>query len=169
MSPTMEGTAHFSRLLSREDAARRCVIERLRGGVIVFTNGVFDILHRGHLEYLREARQLGTMLIVGLNSDDSVRRIKGSKRPLVSEEDRAMALSALRFVDGVVLFDEDTPEVLIRTLNPHVLVKGGDYRAEDVVGYDHVTRNGGRVQILRLREGYSTSGFVRRITERFGG
>jgi D-beta-D-heptose 7-phosphate kinase/D-beta-D-heptose 1-phosphate adenosyltransferase len=169
MSPTMqngEGDLQ-SRLMSAEDVARRCVIERARGGTIVFTNGVFDLLHRGHLEYLRESAALGTMLVVGLNSDESVRRIKGPKRPLVNQEDRAAALLDLRSVDYVVLFDEDTPARLIQTIQPHILVKGGDYQADDVVGADFVRKNGGRVVTIPFLPGYSTSGLIRAIVERY--
>jgi rfaE bifunctional protein nucleotidyltransferase chain/domain len=168
MSPTMSETPSLHGLLSREDAIRRCRIERFQGGTIVFTNGVFDILHRGHLDYLREARTLGSMLIVGLNSDESVRRIKGPKRPLYSVEDRAAALSALRFVDFVVVFEEDTPQSLIAELNPHVLVKGGDYLPESVVGYDHVIRHGGQVVVIPFKDGYSTSRLIETVVERFG-
>ncbi len=160
-------TSHFPALLSRAEAARRSHIERLQSGTVVFTNGVFDILHRGHLDYLAEARALGTILIVGLNSDESVRRIKGPKRPLVNEADRAAALCALRFVDHVVLFDEDTPEALIGEITPHILVKGGDYRPEDVVGYEHVAESGGRVLTIPFRDGYSTSSFIQTIVERY--
>jgi rfaE bifunctional protein nucleotidyltransferase chain/domain len=158
---------NFPALLSLEEATRRCRLERISSGTIVFTNGVFDLLHRGHLEYLHEARSMGTMLIVGLNSDESVRRIKGDKRPFANVDDRAYALASLRCVDHVVVFDEDNPANLITQLNPHVLVKGGDYRAEDVVGYDHVTRNGGRVVALRLREGFSTSSLIDKIASRY--
>jgi D-beta-D-heptose 7-phosphate kinase/D-beta-D-heptose 1-phosphate adenosyltransferase len=168
MSPTMSQTPALRGLLSREDAARRCRIERIQGGAIVFTNGVFDVLHRGHLDYLREARALGSLLIVGLNSDESVRRIKGPKRPLYSQEDRAAALVSLRFVDFVAIFDEDTPLSLIEELNPHLLVKGGDYLPENVVGYDHVTRNGGRVVVIPFKEGYSTSRLIETVVERYG-
>lgn len=167
MSPTMIRDTQYPALLSREDAARRCRVERLRGGTIVFTNGVFDLLHRGHLEYLEEARALGTLLIVGLNSDASVRRLKGPQRPLLPEADRALALTALRAVDHVVLFDEDTPEALIQAVNPHILVKGGDYRPADVVGYEHVVGQGGRVVVLPFRDGYSTSSLVQKIVERY--
>ncbi|MDD5088548.1 MAG: adenylyltransferase/cytidyltransferase family protein [bacterium] len=165
----METTAQLPGLLSRDEAAQRCAIERIRGGVIVFTNGVFDILHRGHLEYLSAARKLGSLLIVGLNTDETVRRIKGPQRPFFTQQDRALALLSLRFVDGVVLFDEDTPARLIEWLTPHVLVKGGDYQARDVVGYDFVMNHGGRVEILPLREGYSTTGILRSISARNGG
>jgi len=165
----METTIQLPGVLSSEEAARRCAVERIRGGVIVFTNGVFDLLHRGHLEYLSAARSLGTLLIVGLNTDESVHRIKGPQRPLFSQEDRALALLSLRVVDHVVMFDEDTPARLIESLSPHILVKGGDYEARNVVGYDHVTRQGGRVEILPLREGYSTTGIFQRISARDGG
>ena len=167
MSPTMSSQPSYFGLLTLDDAVRRCHVERIRGGKIVFTNGVFDILHRGHLDYLRQARDLGSMLVVGLNSDESVRRIKGAKRPLFPAEDRAEALTALRFVDIVVIFDEDTPQNLIETLNPHILVKGGDYLAENVVGYDHVTKNGGQVIVVPFKDGYSTSGLIRTIVERY--
>jgi rfaE bifunctional protein nucleotidyltransferase chain/domain len=133
----------------------------------VFTNGGFDLLHRGHLDYLEEARALGTMLIVGLNSDASARRIKGPKRPLTAEADRVAALAALRVVDYVVLFDEDTPEILIREITPQILVKGGDYRPEDVVGYEHVVKHGGRVLAIPFRAGYSTTGLIEMIVERY--
>ena len=167
MSPTMEIPTNVPGLLTREEAARKCYVERARGGTVIFTNGVFDILHRGHLDYLQEAREMGSMLVVGLNSDASTHRIKGAKRPINSEKDRAAALLALKFVDMVVLFDEDTPEELICTLNPTILVKGGDYRAEDVIGFDHVTKNGGRVEIIPLREGYSTTTFIQTIVDRY--
>jgi len=166
MSPTMTSQTYPLEPLSVEDAARRCRIERIQGGTIVFTNGVFDILHRGHLQYLREARDLGTMLVVGLNSDESARRLKGAHRPFVSATDRAFALLSLRFVDHVVIFDEDTPAELIRELNPHILVKGGDYRPEHVAGGDFVAAQGGKVVILPLREGYSTSGLIESIARR---
>jgi rfaE bifunctional protein nucleotidyltransferase chain/domain len=158
----------FPALLSRADAVRRCKVEHLASGIIVFTNGVFDILHRGHLEYLQAARELGHLLIVGLNSDESVRRIKGPKRPLVSQDDRAFALCALRFVDHVVIFDEDTPQQLIEALTPSILVKGADYQPGDIVGGEHVIKHGGKVVTIPLREGYSTSKFIDTIVERCG-
>ncbi|MBI5059106.1 D-glycero-beta-D-manno-heptose 1-phosphate adenylyltransferase [candidate division KSB1 bacterium] len=157
----------YAGILSREEAAKRCTVERLRGGTIVFTNGVFDLLHAGHVQYLEAARALGTTLLVGLNSDESARRIKGPRRPLVGELDRAVTLCALRAVDHVILFDEDTPEALIRLLSPHVLVKGGDYRIEDIVGYDQVTAAGGRVVTIPLREGCSTSSIIELIRKRY--
>ena len=169
MSPTMNNGSQslLSRLLTADDAARRCFVESLRGGQVVFTNGVFDLLHRGHLEYLQEARNLGNMLIVGLNSDESVRRLKGPQRPLIGQEDRACALLALRAVDFVILFDEDTPAALIETIKPHILVKGGDYSADSIVGADFMQRQGGKVVTIPFREGYSTSRLIDEIVERY--
>ena len=130
-----------------------------QGDTVVFTNGCFDILHRGHITYLQEAAQLGDRLIIGLNSNDSVRRLKGETRPLVDEEDRAYLLSALGCVDGVVLFDEDTPSQLLEIIRPNILVKGGDYKVDDVVGREFVDS----VQILSFKDGYSTTNVVKKI------
>lgn len=126
---------------------------------VVFTNGCFDILHRGHITYLQEAAQLGRHLIIGLNSDASVRRLKGEIRPIVSEDDRAALLSALQCVDGVVLFEEDTPAELLAYLRPNILVKGGDYKKEEIVGRESVDE----VAVLSFKEGYSTSDIVKKI------
>lgn len=130
---------------------------------LVFTNGCFDVLHRGHVEYLFAARALGDLLVVGLNSDDSVRRLKGPTRPLNPQDDRAVVLAGLAAVDVVTLFEEDTPQRLIATLLPDLLVKGGDYRAEDVVGAPEVIAAGGRVEIIPLVPGRSTSALVHRM------
>ncbi len=157
----------MARLLSTEDAARRSFVEHIRGGTTVFTNGVFDVLHRGHVEYLAAARKLGNRLFVGLNSDASVRRLKGPQRPLVREEDRAVALLALRSVDFVVLFDEDTPLKLIEAIQPRILVKGGDYEPKDIVGADFVRAHGGKVVTIPFRDGYSTSKLIDEIVERY--
>lgn len=135
------------------------------GKKVVFTNGCFDILHRGHVEYLAKAADLGDMLVVGLNSDSSVRRIKGEGRPLNDEQSRAAVLSALESVDVVVLFDEDTPENLIRTIKPDVLVKGSDYKIEDIVGADFVVNHGGEVVTIDFVEGYSTTGIIDRMSK----
>ena len=126
---------------------------------VVFTNGCFDILHRGHITYLQEAAQLGRHLIIGLNSDASVRRLKGETRPIVSEDDRAALLSALQCVDGVILFEEDTPAELLAYLRPNILVKGGDYKKEEIVGREFVDE----VAVLSFKEGYSTSDIVKKI------
>jgi rfaE bifunctional protein nucleotidyltransferase chain/domain len=124
---------------------------------IVFTNGCFDILHRGHVEYLQKAKTFGDKLVVGLNSDASVRRLKGETRPVQDQESRKIILEALRCVDEVIIFDEDTPYELIKKIQPDVLVKGADYKAEDIVGYDIVTAKGGEVRTVEFVEGHSTS------------
>ena len=124
---------------------------------VVFTNGCFDILHRGHVEYLAKAADMGDVLVVGLNTDASVRRLKGEGRPVNNEEARALVLASLSFVDAVVLFDEDTPYELIKAIRPDVLVKGADYKVEEIVGYDVVTSYGGKVVTVPLVEGFSTT------------
>jgi D-beta-D-heptose 7-phosphate kinase/D-beta-D-heptose 1-phosphate adenosyltransferase len=134
-----------------------------RPGRVVFTNGVFDLLHPGHVDVLARARAAGDVLIVGLNSDDSVRRLKGPTRPVCSQDDRACVLAALEAVDVVVLFEEDTPLELIRELRPDVLVKGGDYTVETVVGSDVVLARGGDVMIVPLTPSRSTSAIVSRL------
>jgi D-beta-D-heptose 7-phosphate kinase/D-beta-D-heptose 1-phosphate adenosyltransferase len=130
---------------------------------IVFTNGVFDLLHRGHVEYLEEARALGDRLVVGVNSDASVRRIKGPERPLVPAAERAELLAALACVDLALIFEEDTPERLIREVQPDVLVKGGDWTPDRIVGREFVESRGGRVLNVPLREGLSTTALIERI------
>ena len=130
---------------------------------IVFTNGCFDVLHFGHVHYLLEAKKLGDVLVVGLNSDDSVRRLKGPSRPINGEKERAFVLAALSFVDYVVLFDEDTPENLIKTVRPDVLVKGGDYALDQIVGADFVRQNGGTVTTIPFVEGYSSTQIIEQL------
>ena len=132
---------------------------------LVFTNGCFDILHAGHVSYLISARNLGDALMVGLNSDRSVSGLKGPYRPVTPEQDRARILAALEAVDVVCLFDEENPAHLIRQVMPDVLVKGGDYMPEKIVGYEEVTTNGGRVEVIPLLEGYSTTGLIQKIKE----
>ena len=132
---------------------------------VVFTNGCFDLLHPGHIHLLNEAKRCGHRLIVGLNSDDSVRRIKGPQRPILSDSDRAAILGALDCVDLVVIFDEDTPIKLIDALKPDILVKGADYSIENVVGREIVESNGGRVQLVPVREGYSTTGITEKMSQ----
>lgn len=139
---------------------------RPRKGRLVFTNGCFDLLHPGHVLYLHQARGLGDALVVGLNTDASVRRIKGPERPLMEQDARAVVLAGLGCVDAVTLFDEDTPRDLIAALLPDVLVKGGDYAEADVVGGDAVREAGGEVRILPFVPGHSTTDIVRRIRER---
>lgn len=137
---------------------------RPRSGRLVFTNGVFDLLHRGHVSYLAEARALGDLLVVAVNSDASARRLaKGPERPLVAARDRGWLLAALECVDVVTFFDDDTPRDLVAALLPDILVKGGDYRVEDVAGGTEVRGAGGEVRVLPFVEGYSTTDLVRRI------
>ena len=129
----------------------------------VFTNGCFDILHSGHVQYLNEARALGDKLIIGLNSDASVRRLKGAQRPVNREEDRKFVLENLKSVDEVIIFNEDTPLSLIEKVVPDVLVKGGDWKVEDIVGHELVLSNGGVVQSLSFKSGYSTTTVLEKI------
>lgn len=133
---------------------------RSKGGRIVFTNGVFDILHAGHVMYLEAARAMGDVLVVGMNTDESVRRIKGPTRPVNDQQDRALVLAALRCVDHVVLFDQDTPINLITTIMPDVLVKGGDYTRDTIVGADEVEAGGGTVATIPLLDGRSTTNTI---------
>lgn len=147
-------------VLSREDALRRRASVRARDMKFVFTNGCFDLLHPGHIALLREARKQGDYLLVAINSDRSVRVLKGKGRPIQHDADRAEVLAAIRDVDGVVIFDEDTPKELIDALRPDVLVKGGDYTIDQILGRDVVEKDGGRVHIVPLVEGKSTSGLV---------
>jgi rfaE bifunctional protein nucleotidyltransferase chain/domain len=139
--------------------------ERLRaaGRTLVFTNGVFDLLHPGHVRYLGEARRLGDALLVGVNSDRSVRAIKGPGRPITPEAERAEILAALAAVDGAVIFDEDTPDAIISRLQPDILVKGADWEADRIVGRDVVEGRGGRVVRIPLAAGYSTTAILSRI------
>jgi rfaE bifunctional protein nucleotidyltransferase chain/domain len=136
---------------------------REAGERVVFTNGCFDLLHPGHVSYLRAARSLGDALVVGLNSDASVSRLKGPLRPIVSEGDRAVMLSALEFIDAVVIFTEDTPERLLRELKPAVYVKGGDYRIQDLPEAQVATKIGAEVRILPFEPGYSTTALIEKI------
>jgi len=136
---------------------------RAAGGTIVFTNGVFDLLHPGHLRYLQHARTLGHALLVGINSDRSVREVKGPDRPITPEDERAEVLAALTCVDGVVVFDESTPHALIATLQPDVLVKGADWAEDAIVGRDIVEARGGRVVRVAIEPGYSTTAIVGKI------
>ncbi|HKY23240.1 MAG TPA: D-glycero-beta-D-manno-heptose 1-phosphate adenylyltransferase [Vicinamibacterales bacterium] len=140
-------------------------VEQLRhvGRHVVFTNGVFDLLHPGHVRYLQEARREGDVLIVAVNSDRSVRAIKGPSRPLVPDVERAEVIAALGCVDAVVVFDEDDPRMIISRLRPDVLVKGADWELESIIGRDVVEARGGRVSRIPLAEGYSTSAIIRKI------
>ena len=146
-----------------EPERRRLEAWRAARERIVFTNGVFDLLHRGHVEYLEEARALGDHLVVGVNSDASVRRIKGPERPLVPAAERAELLAALACVDLAIVFEDDTPERLIRQVEPDVLVKGGDWTPDRIVGREFVESRGGRVLNVPLRGGLSTTALIERI------
>jgi D-beta-D-heptose 7-phosphate kinase/D-beta-D-heptose 1-phosphate adenosyltransferase len=134
-----------------------------RGGKVVFTNGVFDLLHPGHIRYLQDARRLGDALIVGINSDRSVRANKGPERPITPEGERAEVLAALECVDAVAIFDEETPAEIVRRLQPDVLVKGADWAADNIVGRDTVEARGGRVVRMELSKGYSTTELIRKV------
>lgn len=137
--------------------------EELHRGRVVFTNGCFDILHSGHITYLAQARQMGDLLVVGLNSDASVRRLKGQERPVNSQDARALVLAALEIVDYVAIFDEDTPYNLIAKVQPDVLVKGGDYQVDNIVGADIVRARGGKVLTVPLVPGFSTTSIIDKI------
>ena len=130
---------------------------------IVFTNGCFDLLHVGHIRYLAQAKKLGDFLIIGLNSDSSVKELKGEDRPINSFEDRATLLSAIESVDLVIMFEEQTPENLIKDIVPDILVKGGDYNIEDIIGYQTVMQNGGQVKTLSFYDGYSSTNYINKI------
>jgi D-beta-D-heptose 7-phosphate kinase/D-beta-D-heptose 1-phosphate adenosyltransferase len=136
---------------------------RAQGRRVVFTNGVFDILHPGHVRYLQQARALGDVLIIGLNADASVRRNKGPQRPINNEQERAEILAALECVDCVVIFGEDTPADIIRAIQPDVLVKGADWAEDAIVGRDTVEARGGRVIRVAVEQGYSTSEIIRKV------
>jgi D-beta-D-heptose 7-phosphate kinase/D-beta-D-heptose 1-phosphate adenosyltransferase len=155
------------RSLSNSNDARELARSvQARGGRVVFTNGVFDLLHPGHVRYLAQARHLGDVLIVGINSDRSVRANKGPRRPLNPDIERAEVLLSLSYVDAAVLFDEDTPFQLIDAIQPDVLVKGADWAAGEIVGRDIVETRGGRVVRVELEEGYSTTELIRRVQQR---
>lgn len=149
--------------LTREAAAALAARVRDAGGRVVFTNGVFDLLHPGHVRYLRDARNLGELLLVGINSDDSVRRIKGPHRPVNPEHERAEVLLGLTSVDGVLVFDEDSPHAIITAIQPDILVKGSDWGPDDIIGRDVVEARGGRVVRMPLAPGHSTSDLIRRV------
>lgn len=155
--------ADFPRILSRDDAAAYADGLRRAGRRVVFTNGVFDLLHPGHVRYLRQARGLGDALIVGLNADASVRRNKGPSRPITPEGERAELLAALECVAAVTIFEEDTPAEIIRAVQPDILVKGADWPADQIVGRDTVEARGGRVVLMAVEPGHSTTSILDRI------
>lgn len=155
--------AMTEKILSKERLKGELLTLKQEGAKIVFTNGCFDILHAGHVQYLNKAKACGDILVVGLNSDRSVRSIKGTPRPLVPQEDRAYIVVSLKAVDYVTIFDEDTPLQLIEYLEPHILVKGGDWSEDTVVGGRSVVEQGGRVQIIPFVEGKSTTNLIKKI------
>ena len=160
-----EQTFTDHKIISLKEIGSRVRFWRKESRKLVFTNGCFDILHTGHVRYLQTAAGFGDILVLGLNSDSSVRKLKGPHRPIMTQADRAYLLSAIEAIDCIVIFDEETPAKLIQSVSPEVLVKGGDYLPEDVVGYDTVKENGGCVKIVPYVEGKSTSGIVNSILE----
>lgn len=158
----------MNKILTWEELKKVVELRRKEGKTIVFTNGCFDILHVGHIQYLQEARKIGDLLILGLNSDASVRAIKGEKRPLVPQAERAEVVASLTTVDYVTVFDETTPLRLIEFLQPDCLVKGGDWKEASVVGRDLVRSWGGKVVIVPLTEGASTTSIVEKILQAYG-
>jgi len=151
------------KICTRDVLVHRCNGLKALGRKIVFTNGCFDIMHHGHLDYLAKAASLGNFLVVGVNTDASVKRLKGEERPLTSEDNRAFQLACLLFVDAVCLFEEDTPKDLIEAVRPDLLVKGGDYELSNIVGADLVLANGGKVEVIPFVQGYSTTSIIERI------
>lgn len=155
---------HIEEKIKGIQELKKCILNwREQNQKIVFTNGCFDLLHLGHVDYLAKAKDLGDRLIIGVNTDASIRRLKGEFRPLQDENSRLHLLAALEVVDAVVLFDEDTPYELIKQVQPDVLVKGADYKPESIVGYDIVTSRGGKVETIEYLEGYSTTSIEQRI------
>jgi len=152
-----------NKIYTREAIVRESNVWRATQKRIVFTNGCFDILHHGHLDLLAKAADFGNILILALNTDSSIQRLKGAGRPITAEQDRAFQAASLLCVDAVCLFDEDTPEALIKLLRPDVLVKGGDYNINTIVGADFVQSYGGKVEIIPFVQGYSTTSIIERI------
>jgi len=139
---------------------------RFKNRKIVFTNGCFDVLHRGHVDYLVRASELGDLLVIGLNTDESVRRLKGPSRPYLDEETRAYILASMSFTSAIILFEEDTPMELIQKVRPDVLVKGSDYKPVEIVGHDLVTSWGGKVQTIDLTPGFSSTQIIGKLTDK---
>jgi rfaE bifunctional protein nucleotidyltransferase chain/domain len=155
----------MQKIVSRQELQPILARWRFKAHTVVFTNGVFDLLHLGHLQYLAQAADLGHKLVIGLNSDASVKRIKGPTRPVHNQQTRALVLAALQFVDLVAIFDDDTPYELIKLVQPQILVKGADYQPEQIVGYDIVTAAGGRVCTIGLSPGQSTTATIGRMLQ----
>ena len=154
-----------SKILDKERLLVKLTDWKEENKKIVFTNGCFDLIHLGHIEVIARSADLGDILIVGVNTDNSIKRLKGSNRPIVEEISRAKQLAALEFVDAVVFFDQDTPIDLIKVINPNVITKGGDYNSNQVIGNDIVTQNDGEVVIIPLTQGYSTTSILEKIKD----
>ncbi len=155
-----------SRIFTKDEIKQEVKRLRLKSKTIAFTNGVFDILHEGHISVLANAASFADVLIVGVNSDTSVKKLKGETRPVNPENSRALILASLIMVDGVIIFEEETPAELIKIIEPDVLVKGGDYTIETIVGANEVLANGGRVEVITLMEGFSTTGIIEKINSK---
>jgi D-beta-D-heptose 7-phosphate kinase/D-beta-D-heptose 1-phosphate adenosyltransferase len=156
------------KLKSHDEIVEIAAAARQRGQTVVFTNGCFDVLHRGHVHVLRQAKAAGDLLIVGLNSDNSVRQIKGDKRPVLAQTDRVELIAAMEMVDYVVVFDEPEPTKLIAAIKPNVLAKGGDWSLDKIVGAELVQQSGGRVAVIPYLQGFSTSEIIERIVKQNG-
>ncbi|MGB1248482.1 MAG: D-glycero-beta-D-manno-heptose 1-phosphate adenylyltransferase [Chitinophagales bacterium] len=152
-----------NKIFTLEEFQSTLIFWHFKDEKIVFTNGCFDLLHQGHLHSLTTAKSFGTKLIVGVNSDSSVKRLKGESRPIKNENERALMLAAYSFIDAVIIFEEDTPKNLIETISPNVLAKGGDYQIENIVGADFVLKNGGTVEVIPLIDGFSTTSTIDRM------
>ena len=154
-----------SKIIKKEDINNLLSIWKFLDKKIVFTNGCFDILHKGHIDYLAKASDLGDVLIIGLNSDKSIKKIKGDKRPIQDELSRSLIMASLHYVDYIILFDEVTPYEVIKFIKPDILVKGSDYNPEDIVGADIISANGGEIITIEFVEGYSTSNIINKISD----
>ena len=154
-----------SKILDKERLLVKLTDWKEENKKIVFTNGCFDLIHLGHIEVIARSADLGDILIIGVNTDNSIKRLKGKNRPIVEEVSRAKQLAALEFVDAVVFFDQDTPIDLIKVINPNVITKGGDYNTDQVIGNDIVTQNDGEVVIIPLTQGYSTTSILEKIKD----
>ena len=155
--------AIYRKIIGADALDRWLAVTAFRRKSVVFTNGCFDILHQGHIQYLAKAAGRGDYLVIGLNSDASVKKLKGPSRPFLDENSRALSLAALGFVTAVIMFDEETPYNLIKKIQPHYLVKGVDYKPEEIVGYDLVKAKGGQVLTIPLVEGYSSTNIINKI------
>ena len=154
-----------NKIFSLRELKSKICFWKKNGEKIVFTNGCFDLIHKGHVEVLANIADLGDKLIIGLNSDSSIQRLKGENRPIIDENSRAMLLASLQFIDAIVLFSEDTPQKLIETIVPDILAKGGDYKVEEIVGHEVVLQNRGEVILVPFIDGFSTTNIVDKIKQ----